>query len=141
MPNKIDLSKLYTPFAQQNKAHAAIERFVNYGGAFGGGKTIWMVNEGIQLSLDYPGNRGYISRHELPAFRRSVLIELEKYIHPAILLQHHQTENYFKLDTRPYTQKNTAPSYIFYGGLGDDKAGLARLSSMTLGWFGIDQAE
>ena len=33
------------------------------------------------------------------------------------------------------------PSYIYYGGLGDDRAGLARLSSMTLGWFGIDQAE
>lgn len=80
-------------------------------------------------------------RHELPAFRRSVLIELEHYIHPSILLQHHQTENYFKINTKPYTGKDTAPSYIYYGGLGDDRAGLARLSSMTLGWFGIDQAE
>ncbi len=59
-------------------------------------------------------------------------MELERFIHPAILEQHHQTENYFKL-------KNG--SYLFYGGLGDDKAGLARLSSMTLGWFAIDQAE
>ncbi len=101
-------------------------------GAFGGGKTIWLVNEGIQLSLDYPGNVGYICRHELPAFRRSVLIELEGYIHSSILDQHHQTENYFRF-------KNG--SMIFYGGLGDDKAGLQRLSSMTLGWFGIDQAE
>ncbi len=106
-----------------------------------GGKTIWLVNEGIQLSLDYPGNVGYLSRHELPAFRRSVLIELEHYIHPAILIQHHQTENYFKINTQPYTRKDTAPSYIYYGGLGDDRAGIARLSSMTLGWFGIDQAE
>ena len=138
---KIDLSELYKPFAQQELAHTCIERYPLYGGAFGGGKTIWLVNEGIQLSLDYPGNIGYLCRHELPAFRRSVLIELEKYIHPAILLQHHQTENYFKIDTRPYTNKNTSPSYIFYGGLGDDKAGLARLSSMTLGWFGIDQAD
>ena len=138
---RIDLSELYKPFAQQELAHTCIERYPLYGGAFGGGKTIWLVNEGIQLSLDYPGNIGYLCRHELPAFRRSVLIELEKYIHPAILLQHHQTENYFKIDTRPYTNKNTSPSYIFYGGLGDDKAGLARLSSMTLGWFGIDQAD
>ncbi len=91
-----------------------------------------MVNEAIQLSLDYPGNVGYLCRHELPAFRRSVLMELEKYVHPAILEQHHQTENYFKL-------KNG--SYIFYGGLGDDKAGLSRVNNMTLGWFGIDQAE
>jgi len=59
-------------------------------------------------------------------------MELERFVHPAILEQHHQTENYFKM-------KNG--SYIFYGGLGDDRAGLARLSSMTLGWFAIDQAE
>ena len=102
------------------------------GGAFGGGKTIWLVNESIQLCLDYPGNIGYICRNELPAFRRSVLIELEKYIHPAILQQHHQTENYFKF-------KNS--SMLFYGGLGDSVSGLQRLSSMTLGFFSCDQAE
>lgn len=129
---KIDLSELYKPFSQQVKAHTAKERYILYGGAFGGGKTIWLVNEAIQLSIDYPGNVGYICRHELPAFRRSVLMELEKFIHPSILEQHHQTENYFKL-------KNG--SYLFYGGLGDDKAGLSRLTSMTLGWFAIDQCE
>ncbi len=137
----VDLGQLYTPFNQQNKAHIAKERFTLYGGAFGGGKTVWGVNECIQLCLDYPGNRGYACRHELPAFRRSVLLEFEKYIHPAILAQHHQTENYFKINTAPYTRKDTAPSYIYYGGLGDDKAGLARLASMTLGFFFIDQAE
>ncbi len=128
----IDLSELYKPHPRQVLAHTATERYKLYGGAFGGGKTVWLVNEAIQLSLDYPGNVGYLCRHELPAFRRSVLLELEKYLVPEILEQHHQTENYFKF-------KNG--SKIFYGGLGDDKAGLARLSSMTLGWAGIDQAE
>ncbi len=128
----IDLSELYKPFSQQIKAHTARERFVCYGGAFGGGKTIWLVNESIQLSLDYPGNVGYICRNELPAFRRSVLIELEKYIVPGILEQHHQTENYFKF-------KNG--SLLFYGGLGDSVSGLQRLSSMSLGFWAIDQAE
>ena len=128
----IDLSELYKPHPRQILFHTAQERFKLFGGAFGGGKTIALVNESIQLSLDYPGNVGYICRNELPAFRRSVLIELEKFIHPQILEQHHQTENYFKL-------KNG--SMIFYGGLGDDRAGLARLSSMTLGWFAIDQCE
>lgn len=128
----IDLSKNYRPHPRQGQAHSAIERFVLYGGAFGGGKTVWLANEAIQLSLDYSGNRGYICRHELPSFRRSVLVELENYLTPDILEQHHQTENYFKLRNG---------SIIYYGGLGDDKAGMQRLSSMTLGWFGIDQAE
>jgi len=128
----IDLSELYKPHPRQILAHSATERYILYGGAFGGGKTIWLVNEAIQLSLDYPGNRGYLARHELPAFKRSVLPELNNFIHPDILEQHHQTENYFKF-------KNG--SYIYYGGLGDDRAGLQRLSSMTLGWFAIDQSE
>ena len=75
---------------------------------------------------------GYICRNELPAFRRSVLIELEKFIHFSILDQHHQTENYFRF-------KNG--SMLFYGGLGDSISGLQRLSSMTLGFFAVDQAE
>jgi len=115
---KIDLSSQYKPHPRQVLAHTAPERFVLYGGAFGGGKTIWLVNESIQLCLDYPGNVGYICRNELPAFRRSVLIELEK--------------NYFKF-------KNG--SLLFYGGLGDSVSGLQRLSSMSLGFFAIDQAE
>lgn len=98
----------------------------------GGGKTVWLVNESIQLCLDYPGNIGYICRNELPAFRRSVLLELERYIVPQILDQHHQTENYFRF-------KNN--SMLFYGGLGDSVSGLQRLSSMSLGFFSCDQAD
>ena len=75
---------------------------------------------------------GYVCRNELPAFRRSVLIELERYIVPGILEQHHQTENYFKF-------KNG--SVLFYGGLGDSVSGLQRLSSMSLGFWACDQLE
>lgn len=59
-------------------------------------------------------------------------MELVRFLPSELVDQHHQTENYFKL-------KNG--SIIFYGGLGDDKGGVDRLKSMTLGWFGIDQAE
>jgi len=128
----IDLSKLYKPHPRQVLFHSAPERFKLFGGAFGGGKSVALVNESIQLCLDYPGNVGYICRNELPAFRRSVLIELERYIAPGILEQHHQTENYFKF-------KNG--SVLFYGGLGDSVSGLQRLSSMSLGFFSIDQCE
>ncbi len=128
----IDLSKLYKPHPRQVLAHSASERYVLYGGAVRGGKTIWLVNEAIQLSLDYPGNVGYICRHELPSFRRTVLLEFERYLPFSLIQQHHQTDNYFKL-------KNG--SLILYGGLGDDRAGVERMMGMTLGWFAIDQAE
>ncbi len=128
----VDLGEQYKPTPRQSKAHGVTETNVLFGGAIGGGKTIWLVNEAIQLSLDYPGNRGYLCRHELTSLRRSTLLELIRFLPGELVEQHHQTENYFKL-------KNG--SLIFYGGLGDDKGGVDRLKSMTLGWFGIDQAE
>ena len=142
----IDLSELYKPHPQQVKAHTAPERTVLFGGAIRGGKTIWMVAEGIQLSLDYPGNVGVLCRQDLPAFKRTVLVELEKYMAAGVLvdgqlqrlvIQHHQTDNYFKI----YTGPGKPPSTIWYTGLGDDKRGLASKMGMTLGWFGIDQVE
>lgn len=59
------------------------------------------------------------------------MLELERYLPTSLIKQHHQTENYFQL---------TNGSIIFYGGLGDSGA-VDRLKSMTLGWWGLDQAE
>ncbi len=129
---KVDLRKAYIPFGQQVKAHTASERFVLYGGAVGGGKSVWLCNEGLQLSLDSPGNVGYMCRYELSSFMRTTMLTLEKYLPDAVIAQHHQTENYIRL---------VNGSLIFYGGLGDDRKAIERLKSMELGWFAIDQAE
>ena len=146
MKPSIDLSKLYKPHPQQVKAHLASEKTILFGGAIRGGKTIWMVAEGIQLSIDYPGNVGILCRQDMPSFKRTVLVELEKYQDIGIeinghwqplIIQHHQTDHTFTI----YTGKGKPPSTIWYTGLGDDTRGLASKMGMTLGWFGIDQVE
>lgn len=107
---------------------------------------MWMVAEGIQLSLDYPGNVGILCRQDMPSFKRTVLVELEKYMEAGVsvrdssgrevferlITQHHQTDHYFKFYNG---------SIIWYTGLGDDIRGLASKKGMTLGWFGLDQVE
>jgi len=129
---KVDLRKLYKPFEQQAKAHTAPERYVLYGGAIRGGKTVWLVNEALQLSLECPGNVGWLCRQELTVFRRTTQKTFETFVPSEIIAQHHKTENWYKL---------VNGSMIYYGGLGDDDQGLRVLKSMELGWFGIDQAE
>ena len=128
----IDLRKLYKPTNKQTTAHTTPERYILYGGAVGGGKSVWLVNEGLQLSLDYAGNVGYLCRHELTSFRRTTLLTFEKFVPSGLIAQHHQTECFFRL---------VNGSVIYYGGLGDDQRAIDRLKSMDLGWFGIDQAE
>ena len=98
----------------------------------GGGKSAWLANEGIQLSIEVPGNVGYLCRHELTSFRRTTLATLEKFLSRDLVAQHHETQCYIRLANG---------SLIYYGGLGDDEVALDRLKSMDLGWFGIDQAE
>lgn len=123
---------VYEATARQAVFHAAPEMFKLYGGAMGGGKTYALCAEGIALSCDYPGNRGYICRHELKSFKRTTLLILEDMLERAgLAITHHQTDNYFLL---------RGGSEIFYGGLGDDKTAIDKLKSMELGWFAIDEA-
>ena len=118
---------------QQMKAHKAWQRYILYGGAYGGGKTAWLIGDGIALSLEYPGNRGFLGCRFLTDFRDNALTQLEKFLPPQIIRIHHKTERYFQL---------TNGSVIMYGGVGNDAEAIKAISNMPeLGWFGIDQAE
>jgi hypothetical protein len=112
--------------------HSAPETNKLYGGAMGGGKTWALCAEAIALSCDYPGNRGYICRHELTSFKRSTGLTLDLLLTRANLIKrHHQTDHFYLLHN---------DSVIYYGGLGDDLNAIDKLKSMELGWFAIDEA-
>jgi hypothetical protein len=99
----------------------------------GGGKSVFLVNEGIQLSLDYPGNVGLLCRWELESLRRTTLMTLEDYLPDQLIANHHKTEKYYQLING---------SIIFYGGLkpSSEAVSTERLKSMELGWFAIDES-
>ena len=137
----IDLSKLYKPHPRQVLFHQSPHKGRLFGGAIRGGKTKAGVAEGIQLSIDYPGNVGIMARQNLPAFKRTVMVELERYFdigvhtpggYKRLISQHHATDHYIQFWNG---------SRIWYTGLGDDTRGLASQMGITLGWFFIDQVE
>ena len=123
---------LYEANARQWLFHEAPETYKLYGGAMGGGKTWALCAEVIRLSRNYPGNRGYICRHELTSFKRSTGLTLDLLLARSRQVErHHLTDHYYLLRNG---------SAIYYGGLGDDQGAIDKLKSMELGWFAIDEA-
>jgi len=123
---------LYEATDRQDVFHHAPEMFKLYGGAMGGGKTVALCAEGLGLSNDYPGNRGYLCRHTLTSFKKTTGLVLDEMLQRSrLIVKHHQSDNFYLLRNR---------STIYYGGLGDDINAIERLKSMELGWFGIDEA-
>lgn len=108
-----------------------------YGGAVGGGKTVALCAEALRLSLAFPGNRGFMCRHESTAFKNTTLTtllkligEIEDLTKSKIMSNHHRT------DKKIYLINGSS---ILYGSLGDAQD-FERIKSLEIGWFTIDEA-
>jgi len=130
----IDLSQRYDPGrnAKQVEFHTATESYKLFGGAMGGGKTAALINEGIQLNLDYPGNFGLLMRKTWPSFRDTVLPQLEKFLDPKLVVNWNQTEKLIRMANG---------SRIRYGGIGDRPDDWEKFMSGEYGWIALDQGE
>ena len=125
------------PTPRQQEFRDCPARYKLYGGAVGGGKSVAIAAESLRLSLAFPGNRGFLCRHESRAFVNTTLktllklvAEIESETGSKILSNHHKTDKmlYF-----------TNGSEILYGGLGE-ASDFERIKSLEIGFFGIDEA-
>ena len=98
----------------------------------GGGKTGALINEGIQLNLDYAGNFGLLMRKTWPSFRDTVLPQLEKFLDTALVADWNHSN-------KMIVMRNG--SRIRYGGIGDKPDDWEKFMSGEYGWIALDQAE
>jgi len=129
----MDKRIIYSATPRQAAFHAATEMFKLYGGSMGGGKTWALCAEGVALSCDYPGNRGYLCRNTNVDFMRTTYTVLNSMLmESGLIADHHKSS--------PAYYDLTNGSRIYYGGLDEGPESEQRLRSFDLGWFGIDEA-
>lgn len=128
MKIKID----YKPSPRQLEATNAPFRFKCYGGAMGGGKSYWLCQEGLRLSLQYPGNKGYMFRETLKDFKNSTLETLLAVIPSKVIADINKSECFLTL---------LNGSKIHWAGFAEQRKDMKeKKGSMEVGWFAIDEA-
>jgi len=132
----IDLREGYKPTEKQCQFHAAPDMFKLYGGAMGGGKSRAICEEGLQLSLDYPGNFGVIARQTLPELKATTLMTFFGETLPEGSEKNRALVDKYNRSEGLLTFRNN--SKILFTGLDNDN--IDKIKSMNLGWFAIDEA-
>lgn len=133
-PITINLAERYDPRRnkKQMEFHSRPEMFKLYGGALGGGKTAAIINESIQLLLDYPGNFGLLMRKTWPSFRDTVFPQLEKFTPRELVASWNLTEKLIEF---------VNGSRLRYGGIGDSPNDWQKFMGGEYGFIALDQAE
>lgn len=122
----------YKPTERQAVAHSAPQRYKLFGGAMGGGKSMWLCAEVLRLMLQYPGNRVVMARHHLTTFKNTTLVSFFK-----ILPEEFNDPNYHNKSERTFTLPNG--SQMVYMGLSEEQD-VAKFKSMEFGAFAFDEA-
>jgi phage terminase large subunit len=130
----VDLTERYDPRTnvRQMEFHRAPETYKLYGGAMFGGKTAALINDGIQLSFEYPGNFGLLMRKTWPSFRDTALPQLEKFLDDRLVKEWNHSNKQIVLING---------SKIRYGGIGDGPDDWKSFMGGEYGWIALDQAE
>lgn len=119
----IDLTD-YEPNARQAEAHAAREKFVLYGGATGGGKSVFLVMDALKRCLWWEGNDVGLYRWEFANFKRTTFQTLDEWVlsREGLVSQHNQNEHWLRLCNG---------SVIRYGGIKPSSAASGDLKAVV----------
>lgn len=117
---------------RQNLFIDRAEREQLYGGAKRGGKSFALCIKAIELSVEFPGNRGGLFRKEFTDMRDSLLVTFLRVCPPKLILSHNQTSHTIILRTPK------EPSVIIYGGLGGADE-IESAKGKEFGWVAIDE--
>lgn len=126
------ITDTYKPIDKQVEAHECLARYIFYGGAMRGGKSVWLVMELLALLLEYPGNVGLLSRWELSSLKRTTMVKLWEFWPSEAIKRHHKADGVIELHNS---------SILYYMGLKPSSTSnaLERLKSLELGCFAIDE--
>jgi len=117
---------------KQLQAHRTEASWLLFGGAVGGGKTAWLVNEAILHCTRYPGARAFLARHEKASFMRTTYLSLQEFLPVQFIKRESKNGGFIEFRNG---------SLLLYGGLGNDYRAIQKLKSLELSLWGVEQAE